>query len=278
MSNPNAITQLWDDSSTSQSPFGLQPNGIVLDAVAFHSGNTATPGISSTIDGSLNMVLTVESPASGTELCGTATVTVITSVSGQSDPVTYQWSSSLDGVLAGTNSSIVLDASALSSGTHTITVLGTDSSANPLVDDADIQVIVNGPGCVADTDGDGVGDDVDNCIDVHNTDQSDWNGNGVGDACDVPPGDFNNSGSYNVVDSLILMMHVLNGTPPAVMHPSKYGEADLNCSGSVNVSDVLLSLHTAQLLQYDSGTGSWSGGMSLVNDTDGDNIHNDCEP
>lgn len=40
----------------------------------------------------------------------------------------------------------------------------------------------------ADTDGDGVPDDVDNCPTVANPDQADWDGDGVGDACDPDPG------------------------------------------------------------------------------------------
>lgn len=46
------------------------------------------------------------------------------------------------------------------------------------------------PGDV-DTDGDGVFDDVDNCIDTPNADQADGDGDGVGDACDNCVGDMN---------------------------------------------------------------------------------------
>ncbi|MCC7292635.1 MAG: thrombospondin type 3 repeat-containing protein [Phycisphaerales bacterium] len=44
----------------------------------------------------------------------------------------------------------------------------------------------SGPG---DTDGDGVCDNVDNCVDVYNPDQADRDGDGVGDACDECPDD-----------------------------------------------------------------------------------------
>ncbi|MDO5656566.1 MAG: choice-of-anchor J domain-containing protein [Flavobacteriaceae bacterium] len=37
----------------------------------------------------------------------------------------------------------------------------------------------------ADTDGDGVADDVDSCPDTYNPDQADWDGDGIGDACDT---------------------------------------------------------------------------------------------
>lgn len=43
---------------------------------------------------------------------------------------------------------------------------------------------------VKDTDGDGVSDDVDNCVYVANPDQSDSDGNGIGDACEQQDGTF----------------------------------------------------------------------------------------
>ena len=166
MSNPNVFTGLYNDSSTGQAPFGLQPNGIVLDAVGFHSGNPQTPGISSTIDGSLNMVLEITAPADGTVLCTGETVLATTSISGNTGTVSYVWSSDVDGVL-GTGPTLVLDGSALSDGLHNITVLATDAGSG-LVDDADVDVEIGGATCVVDSDGDGVGDDIDNCPDVPN--------------------------------------------------------------------------------------------------------------
>ena len=48
-----------------------------------------------------------------------------------------------------------------------------------------------------DTDGDGVVDTVDNCIDVYNTDQEDTDGDGHGNICD---GDFDQSCLTNFSD------------------------------------------------------------------------------
>jgi len=45
--------------------------------------------------------------------------------------------------------------------------------------------------CAQDSDGDGVGDDVDNCPADPNADQSDRDGDGVGDVCDNCPDVFN---------------------------------------------------------------------------------------
>jgi hypothetical protein len=49
-----------------------------------------------------------------------------------------------------------------------------------------------------DTDGDGVDNDVDNCPEVANTNQDDFDGNGVGDGCDE---DVDGDGVLNAVDA-----------------------------------------------------------------------------
>ncbi len=52
-----------------------------------------------------------------------------------------------------------------------------------------------------DTDGDGIPDSQDNCPTVKNPDQTDTNGNGVGDACDTPPLDNDHDGIPDSTDS-----------------------------------------------------------------------------
>ena len=52
--------------------------------------------------------------------------------------------------------------------------------------------IGTGVSCIVDTDGDGIADDVDNCINEANADQADADGDGDGDACDVCPNDADN--------------------------------------------------------------------------------------
>jgi len=87
-----------------------------------------------------------------------------------------------------------------------------------------------------DTDGDGVPDTQDNCIDIPNgpgdiatagPSQNDTNGDGFGNRCD---GDLNNDGLVTVTDFLILR-GVLNSVDE---------DADLNGDGLVTVTDFLI--------------------------------------
>jgi hypothetical protein len=181
MSTPNVITGLFNDSSTGQAPFGLQPNGLILDAVGYHSGNTATPGISSTIDGSLNLVVTIDEPVDGSDVCLQDQIPATVSATGNSGTVNYSWESDVDGPL-GTGASITLDGATLTPGPHEIRVIG-DDSVN--IDDADIEILVRGPNC--DDDGDGVNNGTDTCEGFDDTADADVDG--VPDGCDVCDGD-----------------------------------------------------------------------------------------
>ena len=108
MTFPNNMgTQLLDDSSPGQAPYGLQPNGRILYSLAWHSGNVNTPGISSTIKGLVGFHIDVTSPASGSQFYQGQPVTLAVQQHGGTGPFTYTWTSNLDGEL-GTGSTLVV--------------------------------------------------------------------------------------------------------------------------------------------------------------------------
>ena len=79
-----------------------------------------------------------------------------------------------------------------------------------------------------DTDGDGIPDSRDNCINVKNPDQRDSDGDGYGDACDA---DVNNDGIVNSLDLSIVK---------AAFGSRGASRADLNGDGSVNALDLAI--------------------------------------
>lgn len=81
------------------------------------------------------------------------------------------------------------------------------------------------PGPYADSDGDGIYDDADNCIAVANASQRDSDRDGYGDACDA---DLNNDGQVNAVDLALYREQYLTNSPTA----------DINGDGKVSPSDL----------------------------------------
>lgn len=83
---------MWDHTSTGSAPFNRQPNGIILYTVGFHSGNVNSPGLSSTIRGTLNFQVEIARPVCrqdfvpGSDITFQATI-VVYSV----EPYTFQW-------------------------------------------------------------------------------------------------------------------------------------------------------------------------------------------
>jgi hypothetical protein len=138
MNYPNSMgSQLFDDSSPGQTPFGLQPNGLILYSTAWHSGNVNTPGISTTIRGSIGMRVLIASPANGSQYNEEAVVNLSAQPISGVAPFTYAWSSDIDGPL-GTGASLALGN--LTPGTHRLTLVSTD--AGGAADSDAVQMII----------------------------------------------------------------------------------------------------------------------------------------
>ena len=145
MNFPNSMgSQLYDDSTPGQTPFGLQPDNLILYTVAWHSGNTNTPGISTTLRGGLGFRVSIIAPTNNTQVLQNRPLSFQALPSGGSAPYNYTWSSDRDGVF-GTGDSLTVDT--LSPGFHHITVIGTESGGG--ADSASISITVlpdtNGP-------------------------------------------------------------------------------------------------------------------------------------
>ncbi len=139
MNSPNDMgSQLNDDSSPGQVPYGLQPNGRIMYSVAWHSGNPDTPGISSTIEGTVGFHINITSPANGANIIEGDPVTLTVEPAGGDGPFEFTWSSDRDGDL-GTGASITTGS--LSFGQHTITVTGTDSYSRTDTDSITLSII-----------------------------------------------------------------------------------------------------------------------------------------
>ena len=85
-----------------------------------------------------------------------------------------------------------------------------------------------------DTDGDGIGDDVDSCILTPNPDQFDGDGDGLGNVCDADIAPSRNDCIVNVQDLGELRVAFFS-TPDS---PNWNPAADLNVDGVVNVEDL----------------------------------------
>jgi hypothetical protein len=129
---------LFDDSSTGQVPYGLQPNGRVLYPIAWHGGDQFTPGISTTLRSTNEFRVEILSPRSGSQFTQGAAVTLTATQTDGLPPVQYNWQSDRDGAL-GSGSSLV--ASNLSAGAHIITLVGVDSTNRVDVTSVSINVV-----------------------------------------------------------------------------------------------------------------------------------------
>jgi hypothetical protein len=88
---------------------------------------------------------------------------------------------------------------------------------------------------LGDTDGDLIPAGCDNCPNSYNPDQSDANGNGVGDACDYVCGDADGNEIVNISDAVYLISYIFGGGPA----PSPLMAGDCDCNDIVNISDAV---------------------------------------
>ena len=95
-----------------------------------------------------------------------------------------------------------------------------------------------------DTDGDGVLDEVDNCVEVPNRDQADSDGDGIGDACEAGDplfvrGDVTQDGGVDIADAVKLLQFLFMGAD----EPLCKAAADADDSGALQLTDAVALLN-----------------------------------
>jgi hypothetical protein len=114
-------------------------------------------------------------------------------------------------------------------GTTQIEVVAVDIIGNSDTCYFDVTVSLNDP------DNDGIATWDDNCPEDYNPDQSDNDGDGLGDICDWECGDANGDGDISVGDVVFLISYIFRGGSAPV--PVEAGDA--NCDDDVNTGDAV---------------------------------------
>jgi hypothetical protein len=88
-----------------------------------------------------------------------------------------------------------------------------------------------------DPDSDGLGDYCDNCPDVYNPDQSDVNGDGIGDVCCcINRTDMDGNGVWvDIADLIYLVKYMFQDGPPLPCHD----HGDINADGQIDITDLI---------------------------------------
>lgn len=134
-----------------------------------------------------------------------------------------------------------------------------------------------------DTDGDGVDDFDDACVFVSNSTQSDYDVDGIGDLCDLPPGDVNGDGSINVLDTQCVVLvssweaSGVSDTPPTCLFNSDIVLADVNCDGEVGEADEKIVAFLASNLNCEASSGACNTPLPSDIDANKNNILDNCE-
>ncbi len=95
-----------------------------------------------------------------------------------------------------------------------------------------------GYGIVEDTDGDGVGDDVDNCVDVPNPEQEDEDEDGVGDVCDLTYDKYGDVSATVLEKPTIVLSNGMGNTVNAVLNSNDAAKCEINWDESYVEIDV----------------------------------------
>ncbi|MEE9441716.1 MAG: dockerin type I domain-containing protein [candidate division Zixibacteria bacterium] len=86
-----------------------------------------------------------------------------------------------------------------------------------------------------DNDNDGIANKYDNCPETYNPDQSDTDGDGIGDVCDYLCGDADGNGSTDVGDAVYIIEYVFNFGPS----PTPLSAGDANADGNTDIGDAV---------------------------------------
>ncbi len=100
---------------------------------------------------------------------------------------------------------------------------------------------------LGDADGDGVTYACDNCTSVANPDQTDSNGDGIGDVCEYVCGDADGNGIVNISDAVYLVVYSFMLGP----EPDPLLSGDVDCSQTVDIADAVY------LITYIFSQGPW---------------------